>query len=278
MKLWLRILSVLSLVFGSFLVGNSTAQAIAAGCTADKPTYVGGTIVGYPNNYALNAHIGTSVGYYDSSGKLRIVMPDGTPNTSTQGDYSWVDRINSDLPASGAPTGNKTWGTCVSSKVTVFFSEIYPKAPGPDPLTQRTDKSTYGSSAYYSGRVSVGQRLNLLLRAPVTYQAGNGNTGGIQGYVFNGTGYLPAANITGIRAFPGPGSSCGVEGYSAAADRLGSATNPDRTYYKLDYLAGGQCGASYQSYLIQVNTNIGKTYSRVVNIVKGQWPRVDIHF
>jgi hypothetical protein len=168
---------------------------------------------------------------------------------------------------------------CVASNVNTYFAEVYPKNPGV-PGSQTTNKSTYGSTAYYSGVVSVGQRLNLLLRAPVTFQAGNGDTGGFQGYIRNGTGFISAANITGIRAFPGPGSNCGVEGYSAAADVKISVANPNRTYYKMDYLAGGQCGAPYQTYLIQATCSCGVTkhFSRNVNVVKGQWPRVDIVF
>lgn len=263
---------------------TSASASIADGCTTDRPTFVGGTLIGYPNNYALDAHIGSSVGYYDSTGKLHVVMPDGQPNPSNQGDYSWVDHMNPDLDASGAPQGDINWGQCVASNVTHYFIEIYPKAPAIDPTdpasvaVQKTDKSTYGSSAYYSGTVSVGQRLNLLLRAPVTFQAGNGNTGGVQGYISNAGSYLPSSSISRIRAFPGPGSTCGVEGYSAAADVLVSATNPDRTYYKLDYLAGGQCGAPYQSYQLQASCTCGKSFVKVINVVKGKWPRVDINF
>lgn len=278
MRLGAPLLAALMLIG---LAQSPAAAAIAPGCTAKQPTFVGGTLVGYPDGRALDAHVGVSVGYHDSNGRLHVVLPDGSPNPSTAGDYSWVDRLNPTVPATGTtdPAAQRTWGMCVWGGVTVFYAEVYPKAPSADPATQRTDKSRYGSTAYYAGAVTAGQRLNVGLRAPVTWQAGGCCTGGVQGYVTYAGRYVPASAVTGVRVFPGVGSACGIEGYSAAADVLVSATGPDRTYYKVDYLAGGRCGAATQPYGLQVTAVVGgvvRKFWKPVSVAAGRWPRIDV--
>jgi hypothetical protein len=286
---WGRLLGLLvSSCLLTGLLAGSAAASVAPGCTAKTPTFVGGTLVGYPDGHALDAHIGVSVGYHDAAGRLHVVLPDGSPNPSTNGDYSWVDRLNPTVPATGTTdsAAQRTWGMCVWGGVTVFYAEMYPKAPVDsthDQAHQATDKSRYGSSAYYAGTVAGGQRLNVALRAPVTWQAGQGNTGGVQGYITYRGVPVPAANVTRVRAFPGPGATCGVEGYSAAADQLLTAAGPTRTYYRLDYLVGGQCGAAAQHYAFQVNCHAvcgatDRLLTRDVGIVKGRTPRLDVAF
>ena len=263
----------------------ATAQAtVAPGCTTARPSYVGGTLVGVPDGRALDAHIGVTVGYKTTSGFV-VLDPGGGPGDPALAGYSWIDHLNPTVPATGTtdPAAQRTWGMCVAATVRLFYAEVYPKAPSSDPATQRTDKSRYGSTAYYSGTVTVGQRLNVGLRAPVTFQAGAGNTGGVQGYITYKGVPVPAANITRVRAFPGPGATCGVEGYSAAADQLLTAAGPVRTYYRLDYLAGGQCGATSQAYSFQVTCAAvcgaaGRTFVRQISVRKGQWPRFDVAF
>ncbi len=279
-----RLLGVLVTACLFFGVPAPAAAAIAPGCTAKQPTFVGGTLVGYPDGRALDAHVGVSVGYHDAAGQLHVVMPDGSPNPSTQGDYSWVDRLNPTVDATGTddPAAQRTWGMCVWGGVTVFYAEVYPKAPG-DPLTQQTDKSRYGSAAYYEGPVTAGDQLDVLLRLPVTWQAAAGNTGGVQGYITYHGAYVPAANVSAIRAFPGSGVPCGVEGYSAAADVLASPANPDRTYYRVDFLAGGRCGATTQDYQFQftcvsVCGADSRTVAKLISITQAQRPRVDVAF
>jgi hypothetical protein len=263
------------------IVSAQPAQAVAAGCTPDRPTFVGGTLTGYPDGRALDAHIGVSVGYRDSAGRFHATTDAGAPIATGQL-YSWIDMLN---PATGAdgttdPAAVRTWGRCVVAKITTQYTEMYPKAPtAGDPATQRTDKSRYGSTADYAGTVRLGERGNVALRAPVTFQAGAGNTGGVQGYITYAGKPVPASAVTRVRAFPGPGSQCGVEGYSAAADKLVSATGPARTYYLLDYLAGGQCGAATQAYSFQVSATVGgitRNYSRTIRVARGTWPRVDV--
>jgi hypothetical protein len=277
------IVFISSLLFLSLLQGSASAK-VSPQCTDDphRPTWIGGTLVGYPDGNALDAHLGVSIGYRDSTGKLKIVMPDGSPNTSTQGDYSFVQHFNSDLPSSGDPIGDKTWGMCVWGGVTTYFAEVYPKAPVDETHNvdiQVTDKSTYGASAFYSGVVTSGETVDLLLRLPH-----NDVTGGVQGYITYQGNPVSASNISkGVRAFPGPGATCGIEGYSASADELVSATGPTRTYYKMTHLAGGQCGAPYQRYSFQMTcfTVCGatrKTYVKNIAIVTGTVPRFDVNF
>jgi hypothetical protein len=285
-RLWVLLVAILAL---PLLQGSAEAR-VAPGCTPDRPTFVGGSIIGYPDGRALDAHIGVSVGYTGADGKFHVVLPDGSPNPSTNGDYSWVDRINPGVPAEGTddPAATRTWGACVWGGVTRFYAEMYPKAPvdaDHDQEHQATDKSRYGASAYYAGAVTAGQTLDVLLRLPVTYQAGGagGNTGGLQGYITFAGAPVLAENISRVRAFPGPGSACGVEGYSAAADALATADGPLRTYYKLDFLAGGQCGASAQFYSFQVTCTVvcgaaSVTFTRQVGIVGARWPRFDVSF
>lgn len=272
------------------LAGLTTgaAAAVAPGCTAKQSTFVGGTLVGWPDGRALDAHIGVSVGYHDAAGRLHVVLPDGSPNPSTNGDYSWVDRLNPTVPAAGTddPAADRTWGMCVWGGVTVFYAEVYPKAPVDsthDQAHQATDKSRYGSSAFYAGAVAGGQRLNVVLRLPVTFQAGAGDTGGLQGYITWRGAPVPAVNVTAVHAFPGPGAACGVEGYSAAADQLLGSADGLRTYYRLDYLAAGRCGATTQRYSFQVTCHLAcgaddKVFIRTVAVTKARWPRFDVAF
>lgn len=281
------LVSIITLPVGALFTGSAGAK-VSDGCSTDKPTFIGGTIVGYPDNRAVDAHLGVSIGYRDSTGKFHDLLEDGSPLPNPP-NYSFVEHMNPDLPATGSGVGIRNWGRCVSADVTDFFLEGYPKDPpdSNDPdhntvETQKTDKIRYGSSAYYSGKVTPGQKLNLLFRLPLNFQNG-GNTGGIQGYALYQGKYVPKQYISRIRAFPGPGSQCGVEGYSAAADSLVTASNPDRTYYKLDYLAGGQCSATAQGYAfqascIQVCGAPVKSISKPVKITKGLWPRVDMVF
>jgi hypothetical protein len=268
---------------------QSPAHAVVApGCTTAKPTFIGGTLVGSPDGRALDAHVGVSVGNRDSAGKLRILTAEGTLNPTGAVDYSYIEKLNPTVPATGTsdPEADRTWGQCVAANITEYHIEVYPKDPvDPDNPTapQRTNKTRYGSTAHYTGAVSAGQNVQLAMRAPVNYQSGGGNTGGVQGYVTYQGRYVPREHISRVRAFPGPGSGCGIEGYSAAADSLLTLPSPDRTYYKLDYLVGGQCGATYQRYNLQVVCAVycgatSKMFSRSVYVTKGKWPRLDVAF
>jgi hypothetical protein len=269
------------------LLQSPSAATVAPGCTSPRSTFIGGTLVGYPDGRALDAHVGVSAGYLDAAGRFHAVLPDGSPSPTGNADYSWIDKLNPTVPAEGTtdPAATRTWGQCVWAGVTDFYIEVYPKDPqDPDPaVPQKTDKARFGSTAYYSGKVTAGQTVNVALRAPVTWQAGAGNTGGLQGYVTYRGRAVPAAAITRVRAFPGPGAACGVEGYSAAADQLTSSADGQRTFYRLDYLAGGQCGAANQSYSLQITCHLvcgatDRTFTRRIAVAKAKWPRLDVAF
>lgn len=290
-RLTRRLGAVVAAAAAAVALAPSTAHAaVSPGCTAKQSTWIGGTLTGYPDNRALDAHIGVSVGYKDSAGRLHVVLPDGSPNPSTVGDYSWVEHLNPTVAATGTddPAADRTWGMCVWGGVTVWYAEVYPKAKcvactAEGIAGQRTDKSRYGSTAYYAGTASAGQTVNVALRAPVTWQAAGGPTGGLQGYITHAGKPVPASALTRspgrIRAFPGAGAACGVEGYSAAADQLATSADGLRTYYRLDYLAGGRCGAASQAYSFQVSAVIGgvtRSYARQVSVTAGRWPRIDV--
>lgn len=247
------------------------SAAAAPGCPAGRPTRVGGTIRGYPDGRALNTHIGLAL--TDRPGHL--VTVDGAP----AGGYAAVFKLNPDYPPTGLATGEVNWGTCVAATVTQAFAEAYPKRPG-----EITDLSRYGRTAYYRQPVTPGATVSMGLRLPVTWQADHGNTGGVHGYVWYQGHRVPPSAITRVRAFPyNSGSACGIEGYSAAADQLVASTDGLRTYYLVDYLAGGQCGALTQPYSLQLDCTAvcGKATASVnlrVGVARGRWPRLDIHF
>jgi hypothetical protein len=261
---------------------------VATGCTADKPSYVGGTVKGYTDGRALDVALGIGIAT-TRNGAYTQLAADGT--TIPRG-YSWIEKLNPTYPPTGVdpttdPAAQTTWGQCVAGSATRFDVEVYPKDPidpaNPD-LPQVTDKIRYASTAYYSGVITPGTRMNLALRVPVTFQAGGGNTGGVQGYITYAGKPVPKSAITRVRAFPGPGYECGIRGYSASdTDKVVDATGPARTYYKVDYLVGGQCGAATQGYALQMTCHLvcgatDRDYSRRVDVSKGLMPRFDVVF
>jgi hypothetical protein len=252
-----------------------SAWAVAPGCTAARPTFIGGPIYGYPDNRSLNALIGLDL--QDSSN--RKVNLDGAP-ISTAG-YSVVDRVNPGIPPEGSDdtTLDRTWGFCASAKVTEGFFEIYPK-------NQQgvTTKTRYGAAAHYRQPIVAGTAYSILLRLPLTWEAGGGNTGLVNGYITYQGHRVPPENITRVRAFTqASGPECGVEGFSASADALAYSQSLDATYYRIAYLAGGRCGATGQRYTLHFDctTFCGatkRTVTREVDISQGEGDRVDIPF
>lgn len=283
MRRTLLLAGLLALAAG--LLPATPAGVAAAGCPAGRPTFLGGTFRG-SDGRAINAHIG--IGLKDSGGT--DLLPDGSPRPPGEG-YGLIQRFNPSVPPDGttgavAPDGTpvvRAWGACVAANVTRAFIEVYPKRPADDPLTAPTDYSRYGLGSYYFLKVTAGARLDVLLRVPLVYQRG-GNTGGVQGYVTKGGHPLPPAAISRVRAFTRqPGSACGVEGMAAVANRLLTGAG-GRTYYLVDYLAAGQCGAPYQAYTLRVTCAAPACgpadvlAKKTVRVVRGRWPRVDVAF
>jgi len=252
---------------------RAEAAAVAPGCTAAQPTKLGGQIFGYPDNRALDAIIGVET--KDAAGNT--VDLTGAPHA--QG-YTYIQRVNPDLPATGSDTGGtKAWGgVCMSAKIVETFIEMYPK--GPDGVT---DKSRYGEGAHYYQPITVGADNEVGLRLPLRHELG-GNTGYVNGYLTHGGHRIDPALITRVRAFTqGRGPECGVEGLAASADQLGYSASLDATYYRIDALAGGRCGAATQRYTLYLDCKCGAngatiTQSRVVDVADGGGLRVDIAF
>lgn len=247
--------------------------AVAPGCTSARPTRLGGAIYGYPDNRALDAIIGVQT--VDASGKTVDLA--GSAQASG---YTYVQRVNPTLPATGSDTGGgKTWGgVCMSSVITEVFIELYPKAPD-----GTTDKSRYGEAAHYYQPITPGADNQVLLRVPLRHELG-GNTGYVNGYLTHGGHRIDPSLITRVRAFThGRGPECGVEGLAASADQLAYSGSLDATYYRIDALAGGRCGATSQEYTIYLDCRCGPngaviTQTRVVDIRDGAGARVDIVF
>jgi hypothetical protein len=265
--------SLTAVVPGFTVPGSAHATAVAPGCTAAKPTRLGGEIFGYPDNRFVDAIIGVET--KDAAGNT--VDLDGASHAPG---YTYVERVNPTLPAEGSTTsGTKTWGgVCTSSKIVETFIEMYPKAP-----SNATDKSRYGEAAHYYQPITVGGDNQVGLRLPLKHDLG-GNTGYVNGYLTHGGHRIDPALITRVRAFThGRGPECGVEGLAASADALGYSASLDATYYKIDALAGGRCGAPSQSYTIYLDCACGSrgsviTESRAVDITDGGGLRVDIAF
>lgn len=250
-----------------------TVTAIAPGCDSAHPTFVGGAIYG-SDGRSLNALIG--VDHVDSNGVK--INADGTPVT---GVYSWTRGINPGFPPEGKAdqTGTRTWGRCITAKVREIFVEIYPKDP-----TGTTNHSRYGGAAHYRQAVTIGANNSILLRLPVTYEAGDGNTGSVNGYITYYGHQVPTQYITRVRAFTtGSGPDCGIEGFKPSATALGPSGSLDATYYRISYLAAGRCGASSQRYSLYIDCSTfcgstTRTLQRYVDISKGTRPRVDFVF
>jgi len=251
----------------------ASASAIAPGCTAAQPTRIGGALYGYPDNRALDSIIGVET----KNAAGATVDLTGAPHA--QG-YTYIERTNPTLPATGSDTeGSKTWGgVCVAANIVETFIEVYPK--GEDGIT---DKSRYGEAAHYYQPVTPGADNQVGLRLPVRHELG-GNTGYVNGYLTHGGHRIDPALITRVRAFThGRGPECGVEGLAASADQLGFSASLDATYYRIDALAAGRCGAATQTYTIYLDCKCGTggaviTQSRVVDVTNGGGLRVDIAF
>jgi predicted secreted Zn-dependent protease len=96
-------------------VGQGTASAtVAPGCTAAAPTFVGGTIRGYPDNRFVDTHIGILI----LDGSNRHINPDGSPNTS--GGYSWIEMLNHNVAATGTTDGTTERGVSVHTRFTCY--------------------------------------------------------------------------------------------------------------------------------------------------------------
>lgn len=276
-----RLAAVGAAVALTFVAGPAARAAtqIAAGCDAAHPTFIGGTIEGYPDSRAVNALIGIDM--IDATGQR--VDTDGRHGSDPQshfcGGYGFCGSTNHTLGPQGStdPNLDKRWGSCVAASVQQVFVEAYPKDS-----TGKTNFARYGAAANYYEPITAGTTNLIAMRLPVTWESAQGPTGWVNGYITFAGHKVPTAAVTRVRAFThGRGPECGVEGFSASATDLGPSASLDATFYKISYLAGGRCGATSQSYTVYVDCTCGGrvlTQSRVINITSGRGIRVDFAF
>lgn len=270
------------------------AHAVAPGCTSSRPTAIGGGIFGYPDNRSLNALIGV-----DLHAGTTDVYADGSPNTT--GGYSYSESVNKELPPEGttATVGyERIWGDpgqvdeylCIAANVTQVFIEVYPRRRDAVTGGMVTDKSRYGEASHYRQPITSGATNTINLRLPLRHELG-GNTGYVNGYITYNGRPVPDPLVPGdpnriahVRVWPATttsGPQCGVEGFSADYDTLGLSGSGAATFYRVDALAGGRCGAVSQSYRIDVYCDCDgqrRVLSRPVEIEQDRGDRVDFGF
>lgn len=277
-----RLLVAAALVAGLLpLVAVPSSSAGSSLCGPGK-TALGGSMKGHPDGAAINASVNIEL---TNSAVTRAydVFSDGRVDTvghAAGTRYSYVDHVNRDLvtgsPAPAHAPLDRTWGApgkagvlCFTSnpRITHAYIEIYPRRPiddNGDGIADRhvTDRSRYGAAAHYRQPVRAGaDNAGIVLRVP---QNNSAYTGVLHGFItYKGKAVPPAAadcgkvgrpacnGITAVRAFPldTVGTNCGVEGFSASGDGLDPRAKAGAaTYYRINALAGGRCGATYQSY------------------------------
>lgn len=254
-----------------------SAPALASGCDAAHPTFIGGTISG-SDGRALNAIIG--VDHADATGQKIDAngVACGAAGNECCAGYSWCVRVNPTIAPEGSTDANltRTWGRCVTPKVREAFFEMYPKNSA-----GMTDFARYGEAVHAHQPIAAGATNTIGLRLPTTFDAAGGNTGGIQGYIWCGSEPAPPAAVTRVRAWSdGVGSDCGIEGFNASATALGTGGS-GTTYYKIAYLEGGRCFAPSQEYRFYMDVTCGgvkQTLKKIVNVKAATYPRVDWQF
>lgn len=263
------------------LVAVPASSAASSLCGPGK-TALGGVLRGHPDLAALNATVNVEL-TNDAVTRAYDVFSDGRVDTvghpaGTR--YSYVDHVNRDLvqgqPAPAHAPLDRTWGApgrsgvlCFTSnpRITRAYLEVYPRRPiddNGDGIAERhvTDRTRYGAAAHYRQPVRAGgDNVGIVLRLP---QNNASHTGVLHGFItYRGRAVPPAApgcgktgmpacnGITSVRAFPADtlGSNCGIEGFSASGDGLDPRAKAGAaTYYRINALAGGRCGATHQLY------------------------------
>jgi hypothetical protein len=268
---------------GMLVVGLSVgiepqASAVAPGCTTAKPTNVSGHVYSYPHGYSLNTEVGFA--FTDSQGNS--VYADGSPNNG--GGYAVVDNFNPTFPNYGDPAdgGLRTFGICVAANVVKAWIEMYPLAPG-----HVKDKTYFGGAADEGDSVTAGGSYSITMREPedTTTTGPTGDpysnaTGYVNGYISYNGGPIPTADLK-VTTFPNDGGAvCGIQGFAGSVDQLQISNDGTKDFYRVNALAGGQCTAPYQTYIIWVTCFNVCGSSKVVwkeaaNIVTDKGIRVD---
>jgi hypothetical protein len=274
-------LLVAAVLAATLPLAGGVATAASSVCGPGK-TALGGSLAGHPYGEALNASVNVELTDARTE-RAYDVYTDGRVDTvghKSGTRYSYVDNVNPEfVRGKPVPTGvvvEKTWGApgrqgvlCFTTnpRIAQAFIEIYPRRPvdeDGDGTTDRsvTDRSKYGAAAHYRQPVRAGaDNTGIVLRLPQNTPAAVGFLHGFITYRGRavpaaapgcGTGGRPACNgITTVRAFAADinGPNCGVEGFSASGDGLDpTARGGAATYYRINALSGGRCGAAAQSY------------------------------
>lgn len=282
-KLLILFIAIFLLSISVFLPAEKPVKAIAAGCISGRPTAITGTVKGYLgdyDNYSVNVQVGFDL--LDAyNHKIDIY------GNRIGAGYSYSDHVNPDLvPPGSATVLDQTFGRkvekgngplCVSSKVKSVWFELYPKDDN-----GVTDKTHYGGANDQKMPVKSSVTNSFTLRLPTSGDYG-GNTGDVNGYAsYNGVAINPS-NLK-FTAFPiVSGTSCGVQGFSAAADTETMTGDGTKTYYLLKNLAAGQCGQTSQRYKIRATCisvcgGSSRTIERFADIIKDKRPRKDFVF
>jgi len=253
------------------------ANSVAAGCTPNQPTSVGGGVWAYPDLASVNAAIGVGL------------MANGVPVDATgqpcsgssdtcigNSNYAFMVAVNPTLGPEGAPADTpgltRSWSRCVAASVTDVYYEGYPRNQ-----TGHTDESRYAETMSNRLGASAGAAIRYDMRFPVTYEADPavGNTGNINGVAYcHGIG-TPVTRINAWTTTSADG--CGVHAYqSGGSDTAASG------YYKIGPMAAGQCGMDHQTVSLVLHVNCdGRDMSQAkhVDVVRGRTiGAVNYHF
>lgn len=121
--------------------------------------------------------------------------------------------------------------------------------------------------------MTPGKPNEVVLRLPIHFEADAvaGNTGTVHGYVTCNGAPAPPETVTRVRAWSEElGPACGIQGFSASAHEL--AAGNGGTFYRISYLAAGQCNAPSQEHRLYMDVVCGgstKSQKKYVSIVKG---------
>jgi hypothetical protein len=217
-------------------------MGLAAGCTSALPTSIGGSIVGYPDNYSVNAAIGVHL--VDSAG--RSVDGGGTRcsvaanNCNGASNYAYFIRANPMISELGVPSSEpgmtRSWSRCVAPAVKRMYLEGYPRN-----ALGKTDNTKYASTMSNRVDIPAGATVRYGMRFPRRFEyTGGGNTGNVNGWAYCNGQPTP---VTRLNAWTlQPSTACGIRAYKSGGN-IGNANG----YWWIGPLAAGQCNAPAQA-------------------------------
>ncbi len=274
----MRPLLVTVLVAGALL-----APTAAVGATADLAASCGSNTTinmelhaygGQFHKWAANSYVGINL----LNANHQRVEASGAVITDPARGYS-VQRpyINSQFDSPGARSAGVTTlaPICASSATRLVYFELYPRKKNGYFTTHQ-----YLGSAIVRAAITPGHAYTFNLRLPTRSEHG-GNTGQLVGELSYHGKSIPAANLS-LMVWPeASGTACGVHGWSAGAD-ITTSVPTGHTLYRFDAIAGGQCYAPSQRYMMWFTcTSVCgaagvKVIRRNVPVISGRDTRMDI--